>query len=57
MLGTSKSKQKGQGFDIYITTAPIPDLNEKLNVFGQVIRGEDIVQVGFSSSFFWGGKC
>lgn len=55
MLGTSKSKQKGQGFDIYITTAPIPDLNEKLNVFGQVIRGEDIVQVGFSSSFFLGG--
>jgi len=44
MLGTSKSKQNGEGFDIFITTAPIPDLNEKLNVFGQVIRGEDVVQ-------------
>ncbi|XP_027365962.1 peptidyl-prolyl cis-trans isomerase CYP21-4 [Abrus precatorius] len=44
MLGTSKGKHVNKGFDLFITTAPIPDLNEKLIVFGQVIRGEDVVQ-------------
>lgn len=44
MLGTSNTKSE-KGFDIFITTAPIPDLNAKLNVFGRVIKGEDIVQV------------
>ncbi|KAK1408917.1 hypothetical protein QVD17_41076 [Tagetes erecta] len=44
MLGTSNTKQDKEGFDIFITTAPIPDLNAKLNVFGRVIKGEDIVQ-------------
>ncbi|CAN4117143.1 unnamed protein product [Withania somnifera] len=44
MLGTSKAKHKGEGFDLVITTAPIPDLNDKINVFGRVIKGEDIVQ-------------
>ncbi|KAK6120137.1 hypothetical protein DH2020_046043 [Rehmannia glutinosa] len=44
MLGTSKTKHDGGGFDIFITTAPIPDLNEKINVFGRVIKGEDVVQ-------------
>ncbi|KAF7809578.1 peptidyl-prolyl cis-trans isomerase CYP21-4-like [Senna tora] len=46
MLGTSKGKHgnKGKGFDLYITTAPIPDLNEKLIVFGRVVKGEDVVQ-------------
>ncbi|KAL2347915.1 hypothetical protein Fmac_001915 [Flemingia macrophylla] len=44
MLGTSKGKYFNKGFDLFITTAPIPDLNEKLIVFGRVIKGEDIVQ-------------
>ncbi|KAL3827761.1 hypothetical protein ACJIZ3_016563 [Penstemon smallii] len=44
MLGTSKGKHDGKGFDLFITTAPIPDLNEKINVFGRVIKGEDVVQ-------------
>lgn len=44
MLGTSKARHEGRGFDLIITTAPIPDLNQKINVFGRVIRGEDVVQ-------------
>ncbi|KAL3648119.1 hypothetical protein CASFOL_009087 [Castilleja foliolosa] len=44
MIGTSKTKNDGGGFDLFITTAPIPDLNEKINVFGRVIKGEDVVQ-------------
>ncbi|XP_058188374.1 peptidyl-prolyl cis-trans isomerase CYP21-4-like [Rhododendron vialii] len=44
MLGTSKAKHDKEAFELYITTAPIPDLNEKLIVFGRVIRGEDVVQ-------------
>lgn len=44
MLGTSKVKHDKEGFELFITTAPIPDLNEKLNVFGRVIKGEDVVQ-------------
>ncbi|RDX98855.1 Peptidyl-prolyl cis-trans isomerase CYP21-4, partial [Mucuna pruriens] len=44
MLGTSKGKHNNKGFDLFITTAPIPDLNEKLIVFGKVIKGEDVVQ-------------
>lgn len=47
MLGTSKTKPDGGGFDLFITTAPIPDLSEKINVFGRVIKGEDVVQVIF----------
>jgi len=45
MLGTSKRKHDNRGFELYITTAPIPDLNEKINVFGRVVKGEDVVQV------------
>ncbi|KAB2003249.1 hypothetical protein ES319_D11G118500v1 [Gossypium barbadense] len=44
MLGTSKVKHDKKEFELFITTAPIPDLNEKLIVFGKVIKGEDIVQ-------------
>ncbi|XP_068637167.1 peptidyl-prolyl cis-trans isomerase CYP21-4-like [Aristolochia californica] len=44
MLGTSKMKHDNQGFQLFITTAPIPDLNDKLIVFGRVIKGEDVVQ-------------
>lgn len=44
MIGTTKNPNN-KGFDLFITTAPIPDLNDKLVVFGQVINGQDIVQV------------
>ncbi|KAJ4956167.1 hypothetical protein NE237_012950 [Protea cynaroides] len=44
MLGTSKTKQDRKGFELFITTAPIPDLNDKIIVFGRVIKGEDVVQ-------------
>ncbi|OIS97910.1 PREDICTED: peptidyl-prolyl cis-trans isomerase CYP21-4-like [Nicotiana attenuata] len=44
MLGTSKVKHEGGGFDLFVTTAPIPDLNDKINVFGRVIKGEEVVQ-------------
>jgi len=49
MLGTSKGNYFNKGFDLFITTAPIPDLSEKLIVFGRVIKGEDIVQVAESA--------
>ncbi|GMP41644.1 hypothetical protein CsSME_00011672 [Camellia sinensis var. sinensis] len=44
MLGTTKAKHDKEGFELFIMTAPIPDLNEKLIVFGRVIKGEDVVQ-------------
>ncbi|XAR61423.1 Peptidylprolyl isomerase [Bertholletia excelsa] len=44
MLGTSKAKHEKEKFEIFITTAPIPNLNDKLIVFGRVIKGEDVVQ-------------
>ncbi|XP_043708858.1 peptidyl-prolyl cis-trans isomerase CYP21-4-like [Telopea speciosissima] len=44
MLGTSKTTQDSEGFELFITTAPILDLNDKLLVFGRVIKGEDVVQ-------------
>ncbi|GMQ04238.1 hypothetical protein CsSME_00049724 [Camellia sinensis var. sinensis] len=44
MLGTTKAKHDKEGFKLFITTAPFPDPNEKLIVFGRVIKGEDVVQ-------------
>ncbi|CAI0402824.1 unnamed protein product [Linum tenue] len=44
MVGTSKGKRDDKEFDLFITTAPIPDLSEKLVVFGRVVKGEDVVQ-------------
>jgi len=44
MVGTSKGKRDDRGFELFITTAPIPDLSEKLIVFGRVIKGEEVVQ-------------
>lgn len=43
MIGTSKTKDS-KGFDLFITTAPIPDLHDKVVVFGRVVKGEDVVQ-------------
>ncbi|XP_022959653.1 peptidyl-prolyl cis-trans isomerase CYP21-4-like [Cucurbita moschata] len=44
LVGTPRGKSKNKGFEIFITTAPIPDLSEKLIVFGRVIQGEHVVQ-------------
>ncbi|WOL12669.1 hypothetical protein Cni_G21436 [Canna indica] len=44
MLGTRKTNKDSKEFELFITTAPIPDLNDKLIVFGRVIKGEDVVQ-------------
>ncbi|XP_010546976.1 PREDICTED: peptidyl-prolyl cis-trans isomerase CYP21-4 [Tarenaya hassleriana] len=42
MVGTTKGNSKE--FELLITTAPIPDLNDRLIVFGRVLKGEDVVQ-------------
>ncbi|KAJ6845294.1 peptidyl-prolyl cis-trans isomerase CYP21-4-like isoform X1 [Iris pallida] len=44
MLGTKTTKEDSEGFELLITTAPIPDQNGKLILFGRVIKGEDVVQ-------------
>ncbi|KAK1298793.1 hypothetical protein QJS10_CPB14g00275 [Acorus calamus] len=44
MFGTSKAKRDSDHFELFITTAPIPDLRDKLIVFGRVVKGEDVVQ-------------
>lgn len=43
MIGT-KAKQESNDFQLFITTAPIPNLSDKIIVFGRVIKGEDVVQ-------------
>lgn len=45
MLGTLKPNKDSKEFELFITTAPIPDLSDKLIIFGRVIKGEDVVQV------------
>lgn len=54
MLGTSKEKHGGE-FDLFITTAPTPELNDKINVFGRVVKGADVVQVKYPYlyAFVW----
>ncbi|KAG8499559.1 hypothetical protein CXB51_006137 [Gossypium anomalum] len=44
MLGTTKIKEDSKAFQLFITTAPIPDSNDKLYMFGRVIKGVDVVQ-------------
>lgn len=44
MLATSKTYPDSSGFELYITTTAIPHLDDKLLVFGRVVRGEDVVQ-------------
>ncbi|KAL6968645.1 peptidylprolyl isomerase [Sarracenia purpurea var. burkii] len=45
VLGTSKAKHDKEEFQLFITTASIPEqLNEKLSVFGRIIKGNDVVQ-------------
>lgn len=44
MLATSKVFPDSSGFELYITTTAIPHLDDKLLVFGRVVRGEDVVQ-------------
>ncbi|WRX21353.1 Cyclophilin-type peptidyl-prolyl cis-trans isomerase domain - like 10, partial [Theobroma cacao] len=59
MVGTTKVKEDSKAFQLFITTAPIPDLNDKLFVLGRVIKGEDVVQirtfslVGNLDLFWW----
>ncbi|XP_010507902.1 PREDICTED: peptidyl-prolyl cis-trans isomerase CYP21-3, mitochondrial [Camelina sativa] len=44
MVGTPKAKNEQGGFDFFIVSAQITDLNEKLTVFGRVAKGQDVVQ-------------
>lgn len=44
MLATSKLNPDSEGFELFITTTAIPHLDDKLLVFGRVVRGEDVVQ-------------
>lgn len=45
MLGTCNVKQESNEFQLLITTSPIPDLDDKLFVFGRIINGEEVIQV------------
>ncbi|KAG1369651.1 putative Peptidyl-prolyl cis-trans isomerase CYP21-4 [Cocos nucifera] len=38
MIGTTRANPDDKGFELFITTAPIPDLNDKLAVFGRVVK-------------------
>lgn len=45
VLGTGKPTKDNKEFELFITTAAISDLNDKLIIFGRVIKGEEVVQV------------
>ncbi|XP_010527713.1 PREDICTED: peptidyl-prolyl cis-trans isomerase CYP21-4-like [Tarenaya hassleriana] len=45
MVGTPRAKgSSSNDFEVLITTAPIPDLNDRLIVFGRVLKGQEVVQ-------------
>ncbi|XP_074558536.1 peptidyl-prolyl cis-trans isomerase CYP21-4 [Curcuma longa] len=44
ILGTGKPTKDNKEFELFITTAAISDLNDKLIFFGRVIKGEEVVQ-------------
>ncbi|KAG6485790.1 hypothetical protein ZIOFF_054355 [Zingiber officinale] len=44
VLGTGKPTKDNKEFELFITTAAISDLNDKLIIFGRVIKGEEVVQ-------------
>ncbi|KAL1226236.1 Peptidyl-prolyl cis-trans isomerase CYP21-3 [Cardamine amara subsp. amara] len=44
MVGTPKAKNKQGGFEFFIVSAQVTDLNEKLTVFGRIAKGQDVVQ-------------
>lgn len=44
MVGTPKAKNEQGGFEFFIVSAQITDLNEKLTVFGRVAKGQAVVQ-------------
>lgn len=44
MVGTPKAKNEQRGFEFFIVSSQITDLNEKLTVFGRVVKGQDVVK-------------
>ncbi|VVB03603.1 unnamed protein product [Arabis nemorensis] len=44
MVGTPKAKNEQGGFEFFIVSAQITDLNEKLTIFGRVAKGQNVVQ-------------
>lgn len=44
MVGTPKAKNEQGGFEFFIVSSQITDLNEKLTVFGRVVKGQDVVK-------------
>ncbi|CAG7881241.1 unnamed protein product [Brassica rapa] len=44
MVGTPKAKNEQGGFEFFIVSSQITDLNEKLSVFGRVVKGQDVVK-------------
>ncbi|ESQ39379.1 hypothetical protein EUTSA_v10001616mg [Eutrema salsugineum] len=43
VVATPKAKNEQGGFEFFIVSAQITDLNEKLTVFGRVAKGQDVV--------------
>jgi peptidylprolyl isomerase domain and WD repeat-containing protein 1 len=44
MVATPKAKNEQGGFEFFIVSAQITDLNEKLTVFGRVAKGQAVVE-------------